>query len=257
MKLTFKQSASCLVITIFCCLTLPNSSASAPDSSDRNYDIGVDAYIYAYPMMLMEITRRVSTNVEAPTGNLAPMNQFAHLRGFPDSSFKEVVRPNVDTLYSIVWFNVSEEPLILSVPDNDRYCMMPMLDWWTEVFAVPGTRTSGKKAGNFAIFGPDWHGKLPPDIEPIRSPTNIGWIIGRTQTTGAADYENVHRIQDNYKLIPLSKWGTNYEPPAVSEVNPDWDLKTPPPVQVANMDAEDYFELFAELLKDNPPHEID
>lgn len=226
-------------------------------SHQRDYEIGVQAYVYAYPMIMMEITRRVSTNVEAPTGPFAPMNQFAHMRAFPDHTFREVVRPNADTLYSIVWFDVSNEPLVLSVPATERYYMMPMLDMWTDVFAVPGSRTSGTKAANFAIHGPNWQGKLPDGVEPIRSPTSIGWIIGRTQTNGVADYENVHRIQDAYKLTPLGQWGKPYNPPQKSPVNPAWDMKTPPPVQIAKMDAETYFELFATLLKDNPPHEMD
>ena len=224
----------------------------------RTHEIGVQAYIYAYPIVLMEVTRRVFTNVEAPTGNLVPMNQFAHLRAFPDHTFKEVVRPNADTLYSQVWFDVSQEPLVLSVSDtNGRYYMLPMLDMWTDVFAAPGSRTSGTKAANFAIIGPLWKGKLPDGIEPIYSPTSIGWIIGRTQTNGVADYDNVHQIQDGYKITPLSQWGKPYTPPTKVPVNTTWDLKTLPPVQVANMDAESFFELFATLLKDNPPHEAD
>jgi len=227
-------------------------------SADRTKEIGIQAYIYAYPMILMEITRRISTNVEAPKGAFAPMNQFAHLRAFPDHTFREVVRPNADTLYSIVWFDVSKEPVIISVPDTtDRYYMLPMLDMWTDVFAAPGTRTSGSKANNFAIVGPGWEGKLPEDVQQIRSTTNIGWMIGRTQTNGRDDLENVHKIQDNYKLIPLSNWGNTYTPPAKSSVNATIDIKTPPPVQVSNMSAEKYFELFATLLKNNPPHELD
>ncbi len=91
-------------------------------AADRTHEIGVQAYIYAYPMIMMEITRRVSTNVEAPRGPRAPMNQFTHLRAFPDHTFKEVVRPNADTLYSMVWFDVSKEPQVLSISDTgNRY----------------------------------------------------------------------------------------------------------------------------------------
>ncbi len=157
-------------------------------AADRSHEIGIQAYIYAYPMIMMEITRRVSTNVEAPRGSLAPMNQFAHLRAFPDHTFREVVRPNADTLYSIVWFDVSMEPQVLSVSDTSgQYYMLPMLDMWTDIIAAPGSRTSGTKAANFAIVGPMWQGDLPDGVEPIRSPTNVGWIIGRTQTNAATD----------------------------------------------------------------------
>ncbi len=227
-------------------------------AADRTHEIGVQAYTYAYPMIMMELTRRVSTNVEALGGNLAPMNQFAHIRAFPDHTFREVVRPNADTLYSIVWFDVTKEPLVVSVSDTGgRYYMLQMMDMWTDVFATPGSRTSGTKAANFAIVGRDWKGTLPDGVKQLRSPTSMGWIIGRTQTNGAADYENVHRIQDGYKLTPLSQWGKPYSPSAKSAVNSAWDMKTPPPVQVASMSAEVYFELFATLLKNNRPHELD
>jgi hypothetical protein len=136
-------------------------------AADRTHEIGVQAYVYAYPMIVMEVTRRVSTNVEAPAGSFAPMNQFAHLRAFPDHKFREVVRPNADTLYSIVWFDVAKEPLVVSVSDTGgRYYMLQMMDMWTDVFATPGSRTSGTKAANFAIVGRDWKGTLPNGFVP-------------------------------------------------------------------------------------------
>ncbi len=239
-----------------CMMMVLNGGVYAAD--DRKEEIAVDAYIYAYPMVLMEVTRRIATNVSAPTGSFAPMNRFAHLKAFPDPSFREVVRPNADTLYSILWFDVSREPQVVTVPDtNGRYYLLPMLDMWTDVFAVPGSRTSGTKAGNFAIVGPDWKGKLPKGVEKLRCPTNTGWIIGRIQTNGEKDYATVHKIQAGIKVIPLSAWGKPYTPPAKTAVDPNIDMKTPPPLQVANMDAKSYFTLFAELLKQNPPHEMD
>ncbi len=232
--------------------------ASHAMASNGTREIGIQAYIYAYPMVMMEITRRVSTNVEAAKGVYAPMNQFAHLRAFPDHTFREVVRPNADTLYSILWFDVSKEPLVLSVADTrGRYYMLPMLDMWTDIIATPGSRTTGTGAANYAIVGPNWDGVLPDGVEPIHSTTSMGWLIGRTQTNGTADFENVHKIQDGFKATPLSLWGKPYTAPTKSPVNTEWDMKTPPPVQIANMNAKTFFKLFAELLKDNPPHEID
>ena len=238
--------------------TTARAEARETSSRQRDYEIGVQAYVYAYPMVLMEMTRRASTNVPALAVPRAPMNQFAHMDVFPDHTFRDVVRPNADTLYSILWFDVSTEPLVISVPDTGgRYYVLQMMDMWTDVFAAPGNRTSGTKAQDFAIVGPNWRGTLPKNVQRLRCPTNIGWIIGRTQTNGAADYKNVHRIQDGYKSTSLSQWGKSYNPLAKSPVNPKWDMKTPPPVQVAKMSAQAFFELFAELLKENPPHELD
>src|SRR5262245_62785638 len=86
-----------------------------------------DAYIYGYPLVTMEMTRRVMTNVAKPDGKLAPMGQFAHLRKYPSPADKEVTAPNADTLYSLAWLDVSKEPYVFSIPDaRGRYYLMPM-----------------------------------------------------------------------------------------------------------------------------------
>lgn len=227
-------------------------------ASDKYRELGTQAYIYAFPMVLMEVTRRVSTNVETAQGNGAPMNQFSHVRAFPDHTFTNVVRPNADTLYSILWFDVSKEPLILSIADTGgRYFMLPILDMWTDIIAVPGSRTTGTGACTYAIIGPEWQGKLPGKIEPIHCPTGVGWIIGRTQTNGKADYNKVHKIQNGFTVTPLSQWGKHKTALAKGTVNPALDTKTPPHIQVLNMKAGEFFQLFTELLKENPPHEVD
>ncbi|UIF89714.1 DUF1254 domain-containing protein [Cupriavidus sp. UYPR2.512] len=241
-------------------IALQASAGAAPPNVADAQKIATEAYIYAYPMVLMEITRRVSTNIDAPDpkgGIRAPMNQFAHLAGFPDDKFDMVVRPNADTLYSILWFNVAREPLIITVPDSGgRYYLLPALDMWTDVFTSPGTRTTGNGPQQFAIVGPRWHGQLPAGVPAYVSPTSVGWMVGRTQTNGVSDYASVHKFQAGLKATPLSAWGKpGYVPPR-GKVNPHQDMRAPVE-QVARMDAASYFAMFAELLKDNPPHAND
>jgi hypothetical protein len=127
---------------------------------------------------------------------------------------------------------------------------------WTDVFAVPGKRTSGTKPGNFAVVPPGWSGALPEGIERINAPTPYVWIIGRTQTNGPKDYDTVHKIQDGYRITPLSQWGK--QPSATrAEIDSTVDMKTPPLVQVNSMPAGKYFSYAAELMKVNPPHITD
>lgn len=219
-----------------------------------------DVYQYAYPLVLMDITRQQTTNVPdaVTTPRRAPMNQFAHYRQYPDANSKEVVRINFDTLYSMAWVDVSKEPVIFSVPEaGDRYYLAPMLDMWTDVFAVPGTRTTGNKAGNFALAAAYWKGELPKGVELVRSPTPMFWIIGRTQTNGPADYDNVHKVQDQFRLVPLSHWGHNYTPPTGLAVDPKVDNLTPPLDQVNRMTGVELLTQFAQLLKSSPPHASD
>lgn len=197
-------------------------------SADEARAIARETYIYAYPLVLMQVSRDVSTNVEEPNGLLAPINQFAHGREFPDASFTVVVKPNADTLYTSLNFDVSKEPLVISVPDSmERYYLLPFLDYWTDIFVVPGKRTTGTGPLTFAIVGPNWRGSLPAGVKEYRSPTDFGWMGGRTQTNGKADYEAVHKFQDGMKAVPLSAYGKPYKPPK-GNIDPNQDMSAHP-----------------------------
>ena len=94
------------------------------------------------------------------------MGQFVKARKYPDASFRDVTAPNADTLYTTAWIDVGDEPWVLSIPDmKDRYFLMPMLDAWTNVFQVPGKRTTGTGAQTYAITGPGWKGTLPAGVK--------------------------------------------------------------------------------------------
>jgi len=218
---------------------------------------GVEAVAYGFPLVIMDATRQKISNVATAGPSAAPVNQFANMPQFPDASFKDVVRANVDTLYSSAWLELSKEPIVLSVPDtNGRYYLMPMLDAWTNIFASPGKRTTGTKAGHFAITGPSWTGTLPAGVQQLKSPTNMVWIIGRTQTNGPKDYAAVQAIQKQYKLTPLSAFGKPYTPPA-GVVDPTVDMKLAPVEAVAKMSTATFFTTLAALMKDNPPPAAD
>jgi len=213
-----------------------------------------DAYIYAYPLMTMDLTRRVTTNIAAPAGTSAPMGQLAKLREYPNASFNAITAPNADTLYTVTWLDVSKEPWVLSIPDlKGRYALFPMLDGWTDVFQVPGKRTTGTGAQTYAITGPGWSGTLPAGVTEYKSPTGMVWLLGRIYCTGTPeDYKAVHAIQDAMTVAPLSSYGKPYTPPP-GTVDPSIDTKTAVRDQVNAMDGASYFKLFAELLKTNPP----
>jgi hypothetical protein len=220
--------------------------------------IAAEAYLYLYPLVTMDLTRRVITNL--PPGQVqgfGPANAFSHMTAYPDASFRAVVRPNFDTLYSSGWLDLAQGPVILSVPDmKGRYYLMPMLDMWSNVFAAPGTRTSGSGAAHFAVTPPGWSGTLPEGVQAIASPTPFAWIIGRTQTNGPADYAAVRAVQTGYKLTRLADWGKPPVAPSVT-INPSIDMKTPPKAQVDTMKPADFFRRGVELLADNPPQITD
>ena len=234
----------------------PPPKVVAPPPPAVNEDVkrlATEIYVYAYPLVVMDVTKQVMTAK-------APINTFLHRRAFPDAASTDVVNPSVDTLSSQAWLDLAREPVVLSVPDaRDRYYMMPMLDGWSNVFQSPGKRTTGTKKGDFAIIGPKWKGELPKDVEEIRSPTEMVWLIGRTQTNGKADYAAVAKLQDQYKLTPLSQWRKSGAKGLHATAAPQTgvDTRTAPVEQVAKMNAQTFFSRFASLLPGNPPAKED
>ena len=225
---------------------------------DETQAIAQEAYVYLYPLILMDLTRKQLTNLDPKVNAYGgPANAFTHVRAFPTADMRTVVRPNFDTLYSTAWLDLTAGPVVVSTADTGgRYFMLPMLDLWSDVFAVPGKRTNGTGAANFALVPPGWVGTLPQGVERIDAPTAYVWIIGRTQTNGVNDYEAVHKIQDGYKITPLADWGKT--PRKIEQkIDPSVDTKTEPLRQVNEMPAVEYFKYGAELMKQNPPHATD
>jgi hypothetical protein len=227
-----------------------------PNSTDLGR-IAVEAYHYLYPLVLMEVTRKVSTGIPAGTrAGFGPPNRFSHMRAFPPGDFKEVVRPNFDTLYSPVWIDLTTEPQVISLRRPvDRYFMLPMMDMWTDVFAVIGTRTTGGGAADYCLVPPGWDGRLPDGLHRIDAPTPHVWVIGRTQTNGTSDYEAVNAIQDGFRISPLSTWPEPAD--GAHSVETDVDLTTPPLDQVNGMTGDEFFAMASGLLAIHPPHPID
>jgi hypothetical protein len=236
----------------------PAAAPATTLTAEEAQSIAQEAYIYFYPLVLMDVTRKHFTNIE-PDKMFArgPMNTFSHARTFPPATFRGATHANFDTLYSVGWLDLTKEPVVISVPDTGgRWYLLQLLDMWMDSFAGLGKRTTGTSAGTFVVVGPGWQGELPQGLERISAPTPYLWVIGRTRTDGPQDYDAVHKVQDGYKMTLLSQWGK--PPQAITvKIDPAVDMKTPPVEQVKKMTADDYFAYAAELLKVNPAHPTD
>ena len=239
-------------------LTVPRVAQAQSLSAEEAQAIAVDAYVYFYPLVTMDLTRKQLINMPPGGGGIGgPMNSFTNIPAFPTADMKAVVRPNFDTLYSSGWLDLTKEPMVVSVPDTGgRYYLLPMLDMWTDVFASPGWRTTGTQAGNFLVTPPGWSGTVPSGFTHLPAPTPHVWTIGRTKTDGPADYPAVHKIQAGYRVTPLSQWGKPAQP-VQATIDSNVDIKTPPKTIVDTMAGDKYFAYAAELLKLHPPHSTD
>ena len=207
--------------------------------------LGAQGYVFGYPLVIMDITRANFTE------HMAPANHLLQITSFPDEYFRDVVRPNVDTLYSLAWLDLSGEPLVLDVPATERYYVLQLLDGWTNVYASLGPRTSGSHAGGFLLSGPTWQGEVPVGLTLLRAPTTMAWLIGRLQTNGSADYTKVRRIQKQMHLTPLNQWQTGKRT-RISVAKPAAQPLRPPVLQMRTLTATEFFSRLQQLLQNNP-----
>ena len=213
--------------------------------------LGAEAYVYGYPLVIMDLTRARAVQT------VGPENQLQRIRQFPDAQFKNVVRPNVDTLYTTAFIDMAQGPWMFEMPPNNlRYELMPFMDAWTNVFASPGTRTTGTGGGTFLLVGPGWQGPTPEGMQLLRAPTRMVWLIGRTQTNAASDYATVHLLQDGLKLRRLDTSATAMTQSAKpTPATSDPDL--PPLAGMKAMGTRAFFERLSALMVDNPPAPAD
>ncbi len=216
--------------------------------------IATEAYIYGYPLVTFDMVRKQQTNVAAPDADHAPMGQLIRMRSYPAVDNHCCAAPNADTLYTMVWLDVSSEPWVFSIPDmGERYYIMPMLDGFSEVFHVAGTSSTGGRAQTYLIAGPGWSGAVPEGVTQVNSHTGMVWVLGRIYCTGTPeDYDAVHALQDKFSVVPLSSYGKPFTPlPAV--VDDSFDMNTAVRKQVDSLDIDTYFNYLAKLMKTNPP----
>ena len=208
--------------------------------------VGEEAYVYGYPMMVVDATKQGAFRGVA--------NHFVYLPAPPAPSNKAVVRPNVDTLYTTGFLDLSSEPVVVHTPDtHGRYDVTQVMDANTNVIASLGKRTTGTEAHDYLFVGPRWKTpvQLVAGMTEIKSPTNTVWIINRMQLNGEGDVGAVNDLQKQFAVAPLSEWPQGAVHPTAMAT--DQSLPETAPDEVKKMDAPAYFNKLALLLRDNPP----
>jgi hypothetical protein len=229
----------------------PAPAPAAPNVNPEVKRLAAEVYIYAFPLVLTDVTRAVDTVRE-------PNNTFEHRRTLTDASSATAVNPNADFLYSQAWLDLSKEPMVLTVPDaRGHYYLVALLDAWTNVAGSFGKRTLGDEKGDLAIVGPRWKGTLPGGVSEVKSPTELAWLFGRFRPNDRNDLAAATKLQDLVKIVPLSQFGKRGGKAAPPAGGANVDTKTAPRDQVAAMDAATFYSRVAMLLPGNPPAKED
>ena len=243
-------------------ITIPITTG--PPTASEARQIAAAAYVYGYPLVFMDVLKEYQTAVPAadPARGLGPANQMVRAYRVPIDKFQSrAPYPITDASYTAAWFDLTKEPMVLSVPaSNGRYYVMMLEDTWTNDLIPMGPRTTGDGPGNFAIVGPGWNGTLPSNVTKIQSSTDYVMLAGRTQLNGPADLPATAAFLDNVTVTPLSAWNTNYTPPAtvpvMSNVTPDARASASA-AHIANMSPEAFYGRMAMAMGGSPPSSVD
>ena len=233
----------------------PSAPALTPAEAAK---IATDAYIYGYPLVTMEYTRRSATNVTAPDGKSAPMGVLNKFRAYPAVDDHRVTAPNADTLYTTAFIGTFPKNRT-SQTAGLAWALLPHADAQRVDRRVPGAgqKNDRNRRSSLPITGPSFAGTVPAGLTQLKSPTGIVWILGRIYCTGTpSDYAAVHAMQDAIVLEPLHALGKPYTPPA-GVVNPAWKSTLSVRDQVNALTPDQYFTLLAQLMVDNPPAAAD
>lgn len=191
--------------------TSASSGSATPAQNWREqyaYSVGMQAYVYAFPLLYLTQLRHKWTT-DSTSVPYSALNHFYHFRNIPDASYKAGGSPNNDTLYSWGFFDLSKEPVVLAHPDmGKRYFTFEIADMYSNNVGYVGKRTTGSRAGAYLIAGPGWQGKKPSNVlKVIHSRTPYVLVFGRTFVNGPDDVAAANKLQDQYRVVPLSLWG--------------------------------------------------
>lgn len=228
------------------------ASAEEELSADEMAKLLEDAYIFTLPLMMVDATVTAATNTVEVTEQKAPHNQFIHAAALATAEFKNVVTPNVDTIYSQIMLDLSKDAVILEMPRTERFCTAQLIDAYTNCVDVLDASTFEGESGCFILTGPGFDGGIPDGMTQIKYPSSLGWIIIRTICFDKADEAAVHEIQSRMSVYTLSQ----FENGSVGEsVRGSYDEKNDfiPSEWVKGLPMDEYFSRANALMAENPP----
>ncbi len=172
--------------------------------------VGGYIHVAVMPERVMSRSMTNATSVDAidETTIRAPVNKLAHSAGLytADLDVTDVgaTAPMADMLYSIAWVDVSEEPMIVSVPDfADRYYAITFTSIENVNTGYIGTRATGGSAGQYALVTSDWQGDLPAGVKRFELSTPQAQGLMRVFVADADDYKaaDLLRRQVTFQLL--------------------------------------------------------
>ena len=225
-------------------------------TSEEKTELLSEAFVFTLPLMMFDATFVKSTNTVTATDKQAPENQFIHAANLATADFKDVVTPNVDTIYSQIFLDLKEDAVILEFPKTDRFCTVEIIDAYTNCIGIIDAMEFENEIERFVFTGKDFSGNIPEGMSEIKSSTDLVWIIVRTICNNQEDLVNVKAIQskmDSYTLAQYNAGTTEEKPEGEFDENENFV----PSQYLLTLSMQEYFEKANILLAQNAPADAD
>ena len=243
------------LIIIFSSTGCGGSGSNFANNNADVWELVKEAYIFSFPLVIMDATKTAGTNTVKPTEKKAPVNQFMHAKNLATAKFRDVVTPNVDTVYSQLFIDLANDAVVIHKPASDRFHSLEIMNAWSDCEAILGTGGDTDNERTYILTGPNFTGDIPDGMTQVKLSTSMGWILGRTICNGDDDLENVYAIQAKLTAKTLTAY-LNNEPMPDGVYNPDYEGLVPINYSLS-LSAQNFFDKVNNLLAANPAYPAD
>lgn len=211
------------------------ASIPAQARSDCPDSLIDEAFLLAFPVSELVRTRSAALG-RASAGGPVPLNRFRHRQSLSTSADRGVTAPNVDTLYSAAWFDLSAGALLLDLPAiGNRYASIAVMDMAGDSLAVLHPM---KDDARKVILAPPTAPNPDQASDVLHLPVERGWIIARVFVAGPSDLTAAKSVQTAISLsgpvpaLPSGPVGNDTPAQLLATVNAEL-AAGPPPVALA------------------------
>jgi hypothetical protein len=185
--------------------------------------LAAEAAIYGLPSVY-QYAQMVMQAVDPSSPTYTGFDRWFHQRDVATPEFDVFKTPNVDTLYSNAWLDLTDGPALIRIPPiRSRYYTLHFLDAFSNSTNL-SSRTVGEQGGRFLVTPPNWAGSVPADATRFRVASPYMWILMRILVRGSVeDVEQVRGLQDGVEITPTAEVGRGdfvLTPPEAAES--DW-----------------------------------
>jgi len=218
-----------------------------------------DAYVFGYPLVVSDMSREKATGGDGARPGQAPVNTLRSSTALPPAGVTG--RPSLDTLDAAAWIDVSNGPVLVSLPNamRGRYYDVRAFDMWTNVLYSSADTTPYPKASVLAFVPAGYSGKVPDAAIRVDLPARFAWLSVRVRVNGPRDVREARKLQTGMRIEAAP--GAKADSSTDGSAWPNATATTPTPLagaaQPDALDANEFFSRLALALADNPPAPAD